>query len=227
MSTSSDLFKLLRLSSQTLPVGAFSYSQGLEWVVDCNQVKTEDDVYRWIQAMLFGPFSRYELPLIKRSTAAWSSGNYREIIELNEDYLATRETHELRSETLQIGFAFRSVIEDMEIGTDQSLSCLEEMNELTYPIAFSFCCASESADIRSVLSSYAWCFIENQTIVAMKTIPLGQRAGQRLLTRLIPECEKAIDLAMEIKFEEWSNFAPLQAIASSRHEAQYSRLFRS
>ena len=107
MSTSSDLFKLLRLSSQTLPVGAFSYSQGLEWVVDCNQVKTEDDVYRWIQAMLFGPFAQYELPLIKRSTAAWSSGNFREVIELNEDYLATRETHELRSETLQIGFAFR------------------------------------------------------------------------------------------------------------------------
>jgi urease accessory protein len=202
------LARLLQLASPTLPVGAYSYSQGLEAAVEAGIVHDAASAERWIGDALELSIGRFEAPVLWRMLQGE---------DLDELFLASRETAELRAETLQMGHSLRKLIGDLDLG------CIVE-EEVTYPAAFAFAVAKMKIEAREALVAYLWSWLENQVLAAVKTVPLGQTAGQRMLLALGNQLERIAEEAMK---GEPRNFVPGLAVLSSRHETQYSRLFRS
>lgn len=221
------LVKLLRIASPALPVGAFSYSQGLEWAVESGCVSNEASARQWISSLLSNSIARFELPMLASLYRAWRDNDAALAASLNEEYLASRETAELRSESIQMGGALLTVLQTDGEHEAALLEPLSGIADVVFPNSFAFAAAAWQLELEDTLTAYAWSWLENQVTAAMKLVPLGQRAGQRLLAGLSPACTEAMRTAVSLPKGEWSNFAPLFAIACSRHETQYSRLFRS
>ena len=228
MNASLQLVRLLQLASPALPVGAYTYSQGLEWAVESGVIRDEATAGRWIADLLRHGIGRYEAPLVLALMAAWTATDVAEITRLNGEFLASRESAELRAETAQMGFSMRRLLRDLR---DEALAniatLLEDQPELAFPTVWAGIAATWNNDPQAALTAYLWSWAENQVMAALKAVPLGQAAGQRLLAELggrIPAV--AVD-ARKLPETEWSNFTPAFAIACARHETQYSRLFRS
>ena len=222
------LVRLLQLASPALPVGAYTYSQGLEWAVESGVIRDEASAGRWIADLLGHGIGRYEAPLVAALMSAWTAGKHAEIRRLNAEFLASRESFELRAETVQMGFSLRRLIRDLR---DERLACvaeqLETLPEVAFPVAWSGVAAQWGIPIDAALTAYLWSWAENQVMAALKAVPLGQASGQRLLAGLGSQIP-AIAADARVRPEAaWSNLAPAFAIACARHETQYSRLFRS
>jgi len=221
------LARLMRLASPALPIGAFSYSQGLEWAVESGQVSDQDSAQEWIGSVLAGSMARFELPMLARFSQAWVENDAGTVARLNEEFLASRETAELRDESVHMGRALRIVLVADGEFERSVLAPLEAIEMPVFPNSFAFAVARWKLALTDAATSYIWSWLENQVTAAIKLVPLGQTAGQRILAHLTPACASAVDTALSIRPEDWSNFSPLFAIASSRHEQQYTRLFRS
>jgi urease accessory protein len=218
------LLRLLQLSSPALPVGAYSYSQALEWAVEEGTVKDADSARAWIEDALRFSIARFEAPLWWRLFHAWTRGDVEAAVRWDELFLASRESAELRAETVQMGYSLRLLLVDLG---EIDVAPLQRMEEISYPTVAAFAAARWEVEARTGLVAYCWAWAENQTMAALKAVPLGQVAGQRLLSALLPIIENAVDEALILDDEQLSNFTPGLAIASSLHETQYSRLFRS
>jgi urease accessory protein len=199
-----NLARLLQLASPTLPVGAYSYSQGLEAAVEAGIVKDAASAERWIADVLALTVARSDAPLLWRML----NGEDR-----NEVFIASRETAELRAETLQMGHSLRILLQQFGLRVPEG--------EIAFPTAYALAARSWDIDPRAAFVAYLWSWLENQVMAAVKLVPLGQTAGQKILLSLGPRLEECA------REREFSNFAPGLAILSSRHETQYSRLFRS
>lgn len=225
------LARLLQLASPALPVGAYSYSQGLEAAVEAGTIVDAATASLWIADALSLNQARFEAPLWCRLQAAWRAGDHTGVRDLNDWFVATRETAELRAETLQMGYSMRRLF--VELGAGQggfdadALAELEGMGELAFPAAFTFAVAQWDIPARDALIAYLWSWLENQVMAALKAVPLGQTDGQRILIALGERLAAIADQALLADPAAFANFAPGLAIASSRHETQYSRLFRS
>ena len=220
----SALPQLLRLASPMLPVGAYAYSQGMEWAVEEGTIKDEASALDWIADLLHFNVGRLEAPLWRRLYRAWQERDVDSARHWNERFIAIRETAEFRAETLQMGGALKAVLDSThEIDT----SLLDQIEAPAFPTAFSFAAHGLGVPLREGLTGYLWEWGENQVSAAMKLVPLGQSSGQRILVKLIALLPEIADSAIGMADEGLSNFAPALAIASSRHETQYTRLFRS
>jgi urease accessory protein len=222
------LVRLLQLASPALPVGAYTYSQGLEWAVESGVIRDEASAGRWIADLLGHGIGRYEAPLVAALMEAWTAAGHAEIRRLNAEFLASRESFELRAETVQMGFSLRRLIRDLR---DERLAFvaeqIETLPEVAFPVAWSGVAAQWGIPIEAALTAYLWSWAENQVMAALKAVPLGQASGQRLLAGLGSQIP-AIAADARVRPEAaWSNLAPAFAIACARHETQYSRLFRS
>lgn len=222
------LARLLQLASPALPVGAYTYSQGLEWAVEAGWIKDEASAGRWISDLLEHGVGRFEAPLLARLMAAWAAGDGAEIERLNADFLASRESAELRAETAQMGFSLVRLIKDLrDPSLEATLVRLAALPEVAFPTAWAGIAAAWGIAPLPAVSAYLWSWAENQVMAALKAVPLGQAAGQRLLASLGARIPAVAETALVLPEADWSNFTPAFAIASSRHETQYSRLFRS
>jgi urease accessory protein len=215
--------KLLQLVSPSLPVGAYSYSQGLEAAIEARGVKDEASALQWIGDVLSLSLGGMEAPVFLRLADAWSRGNAAQVQLWNEYFVASRESAELRAETLQMGYSLRRLLRDLAL----DVAPLDRHEELAYPTAFTFATAHWHIDAQEALAAYLFAWIENQVLAAIKAVPLGQTAGQRMLLALGESVAPAVAHARECADDDLGNFAPGLAILSSRHETQYSRLFRS
>jgi len=218
------LARLLRLASPALPVGAFSYSQGLEWAVEAGSVSDEASAAHWIGSLLRGNFARFELPMVIALQDAWRHDDIEGVQRLNAEYIATRESAELRAETTQTGSALRAAL---AAGEGRDAAPLNAFETLAFPTAFAFAAAAWQIPAGEAALACAFSWVENQVTAAIKLVPLGQSAGQRMLAALSRDMVEAVETALHLNADEWSNFAPLYAIASCKHETQYTRLFRS
>jgi len=222
------LARLLQLASPALPVGAYTYSQGLEWAVESGVIRDEATAGCWISDLLTHGIGRYEAPLVSALMAAWLAGSTSEIVRLNAEFLASRESAELRAETAQMGFSLARLVRDLR---DPALSGVEStlggMPEIGFPTGWSGIAAVWRINPEAALVAYLWSWAENQVMAALKAVPLGQAAGQRLLAELGGKIPSVAVDAKNRPENEWSNFTPAFAIACARHETQYSRLFRS
>ena len=239
MNTGVTLTRLLQLASPLLPVGAFAYSQALEAAVENGTIADAHGAKRWILDCLELGLARFEAPIVLRLHAAWTRDDMDSVRRWNTRFLATRESAELRAETVQMGFSLRRLMLDLATGAgDKStpadmqfsragLAELEAIEPLSYPAAFSFAAAQWKIGVRDALTAYLWSWCENQVSAAMKSVPLGQVAGQRILVAAQEAVARAAMKAQAIADEDLANVLPALAIASARHETQYSRLFRS
>ena len=220
------LLQLIWLASPALPVGGFSYSEGLEAAVERAGVATESIASDWLSDQLQLSLARSDLPVIAQAVAAWRSDHLLRIGQLNDWVLQTRETCELRAQTEQMG---RSLVEWLRNHDGTSAAKVAACAQLppTYPVAFALAAAQTGAGVRDCLLAYAFGWAENMVQAALKSVPLGQSSGQRILARLSRTIPVAVESAMALGDDERQSFSPMLAILSSQHEIQYSRLFRS
>lgn len=223
------LVRLLQLASPALPVGAYTYSQGLEWAVECGAVRSEAEAGRWIGDLLECNIACFEAPLMARQCAAWAAGEDAEVARLNDDFLASRETAELRAETAQMGYSLTRLLLELDAfaGLPGWRERLQRVDSPAFPTAWSAAAAAWTVPAEQALAAYLWAWLENQVMAALKAVPLGQSAGQRLLATLGATIPRLAAAAQALPEAQWCNYTPGLALASSRHETQYTRLFRS
>ena len=222
------LIRLLQLASPALPVGAYTYSQGLEWAVESGRVSDESSAGQWIGDLLSRSIGRFEAPLLVQLMLHWANGHTEEIQRLNADFLASRESAELRAESLQMGYSLNRLLDDLrdpELAPTRAV--LSELPEIAFPTVWAGLAAAWQIETLAAVSAYLWSWAENQVMAALKAVPLGQAGGQRLLAELGRSIPAVAEIAMQLPEAAWSNFTPAFAICSVRHETQYSRLFRS
>ena len=221
------LVRLLQLVSPTLPVGAYSYSQGLESVVEAGIVRNAGDAEKWIGAVLEYSVERMEAPSLLRLIESWSARDEVAVARWNDLFLASRETAELRAETLQMGYSLKRLLMELEGQDEKARVPLDCMEEMAFPTAFAFAVAQWHIPAQPALVAYLWAWLENQVIAAIKLVPLGQTDGQRILLALGERLRAVAERAATVADDDLGAFVPHLAILSSRHETQYSRLFRS
>ncbi|MFX1762763.1 urease accessory protein UreF [Paraburkholderia sp. A1RI-2L] len=222
-----ELTALLHLASPALPIGAFSYSQGLEAAIDAGLVANADDAAHWIAGGLANVLAPGELPFIAHQLERWRTHDADALIEVNEEFVASRESAELRRETSQMGWSLRQLCAQLEWGDAARRATLECMTPIAQPTAFAFAAFAHDASADATLAAYAFSWVENQVAAALKAVPLGQVAGQRIVVALRPAIESAVARALATPPDALNTFAPQLGILSARHESQYSRLFRS
>jgi len=228
------LLQLIWLASPALPVGGFSYSEGLEAAILRVQATPENIANAsnnnwlagWLGDQLQLTLARSDLAVIAHAIPAWRTGDLSRITGLNDWLLQTRETSELRAQTGQMGRSLCNWLRNHD-GIDAALLAHCEQLPPTYPVAFALAAAQLVAGIRDCLLTYTFGWAENMVQAAIKSVPLGQTAGQRILARLSQHIPAAVQTAMDLPDDERQAFSPMLAILSSQHETQYSRLFRS
>ncbi len=221
------LVGLLHLASPALPIGGFSYSQGLEGAVECRFVRDGETAREWIRNGLEIILAANELPVVAILHRAWERQNYAEVNLHNAWFLASRESLELRLETEQMGWSLAQLAMSLEWHDNNRRTALRDMKPIGLPAAFAFAAGALGIDVESCVTAYCFSWIENQVAAAIKAIPLGQVAGQRILFGMHSIVPNVVLRAINTGPDQVSTFAPQLAIISSRHATQYSRLFRS
>ena len=214
------LAKLLQLASPTLPVGAYSYSGRLEAACESGIVNDAASAERWIGDVLEFSVARMEAPILHALIRSFDENDARGTQELNQRFMASRETAELRAETVQMGYSMKRLFADLGLGE-------VPLAEPAFPAAYAFAASRWKIDPDAALQAYLWAWLENQVMAAVKAVPLGQTDGQRILLSLGGRLPALTEKAKAMKEEDTGNFAPGLAMLSARHETQYSRLFRS
>lgn len=220
------LLQLIWLASPALPVGGFSYSEGLEAAVDNGLVSDEQSATRWLVDQLHLTQSRADLAVLAQAVAGWRANDIARVRELNDWMLQTRETQELRLQTVQMGRSLLVWLQNHDTASTEQLAACAAL-EPSYPVAFALAAANTQASVRDCVLSLAFGWAENMVQSAIKSVPLGQSSGQRILAKLAKEIPAAVEHALALQDNERQAFSPMLAILSSRHETQYSRLFRS
>lgn len=239
------LSRLLQLASPLLPVGAYSYSQGLEWAIESGDVYDQSTAMQWLHALLHGYLLRFELPILFRLFECWRRQDIAGVRFWDADFQAGRDSAETLAETRQMGYSLRRLLLEMDLldaaftSQLQALSATDGVqgnqhhkgfhaeHQPAFPTVFAAIAVHWQLSPAETLHGYAWSVVENQVSAAMKAVPLGQVAGQRLLLQLGDMLPEVVEKAIQLDDASMSNFNPGLSIASCQHETQYTRLFRS
>lgn len=221
---SQSLLSLLHISSPALPIGAFAYSQGLEYALDSGWCQSPAQVQEWLQDNLRYGLGCLDLPIYVRCYRAWQAKDFDDLASWNEILLAFRETRELYLEDVQVGGAYRQ----WHLGQDSNRAALLDHCEKPSVVAMSALAAVlAEIDLSEALLGFSWGWAENQIACASKAMPMGQTDGQKILRQLIPQLAEVCEMAQTVEDNDIGTGLMGVALASSWHEHQYSRLFRS
>ncbi|MGO9932680.1 MAG: urease accessory protein UreF [Steroidobacteraceae bacterium] len=215
------------MASQAIPIGGYSHSHGLEAAIESGLIRNEAELQRWITDVLLFSMGSYELPSLMDMGEAWLANDHEALSRLNRGFLATRESAELRAATVQMGFSMRALLAALPDLPDTLVRTLQMMEEPSLPCVWSGAAAAWSITAADSAAAYLWSWAENQVLVAMKSVPMGQSSGQRVLLNMGSQIARLAEHWPAPDDDTRSNFAPGLAILSARHETQYSRLFRS
>lgn len=222
--TDLSLLKLLQLSSPTLPVGAFAYSQGLESAIECGLITDRKTLQAWLNDTLTLSLKMVDLPLFKRLYQCWDNNDFEGAMSWNKTLQAQRETSELREEDHHLGLALARLLNDLGI---QQAKELKTQKNLCFLSLFTLAACEWNIELEQAANGFIWSWLDNQIAAAIKLVPLGQTDGQRVLSGLLPLIPETVRQGLAIDDEEIGASLPMMAILSSQHETQYSRLFRS
>ncbi len=218
------LLRLLQLASPTLPVGAYAYSGGLEHAVSAGWVTDEDSAREWIRGVMMRGLSTLDVPVLRRLHAAWSSEREDEACQWSAFLLACRESAELRAEDQHLGTAMARLLADLGIETARPWA---GHAHCTWAAMFSLAAYCWRIEAEAMQQAYLWSWCENQVAAAIKLVPLGQTAGQRILHACSEAIVVGIRHAATLTDDDLGHGLPGLALGSALHETQYSRLFRS
>jgi urease accessory protein len=219
--------RLLQLASPALPVGAYSYSQGLEWAIESGAVSDVASAQHWIEDHLRFVFAAFEAPTYVAAFEAWKLCDREQLLALNQSFIAARESSEPRAETLQVGFSYAAWCREVAPLSDAQRDALAALEAPCAPVSAALAACACGLAAREGLMAYVFGFAENQVMVLAKALPLGQIAAQKMLFALSEAVSACVETALSLPQDEWSSASPLLAIAQMKHETQYSRLFRS
>jgi urease accessory protein len=221
------LLRLIWLASPALPVGAFSYSEGLEAAVDAGLVVDEASARAVLLDQLLLVQARSELAVAAAAFDAWQRADGQRLHALNRWVACTRECAELRLQTEQMGRSLADWLrqrhpDDARVGT---LAALRPAP--TWPLAGALAGVLSGAPREAALLALAFGWAENAVQAAVRAVPLGQSAGQRILAALAEAIPQAVAQALASDDATRQAYTPMLAVLGARHETQYSRLFRS
>ncbi|MCQ2045544.1 urease accessory protein UreF [Stutzerimonas stutzeri] len=218
---------LLRLASPQLPIGGYSYSQGLEMAVENGWVNDSDSARRWLEDQLRLNLARFEAPLLLAHCEAAAQDDWPRLLQLAAEHRASRETRELQLESRQMGYSLTQLLDGLPELDQPARDCLAAADEPGLALAWALAARAWQITPADAVTAWLWGWLENQLAVLMKTLPLGQQAAQRLTSQLLPVLSQAQRDASELPEAAWGS-APLGLVLTSMaHERQYSRLFRS
>ncbi|GIU13807.1 urease accessory protein UreF [Shewanella sp. MBTL60-007] len=216
--------RLYQLISPSLPVGGFTYSQGLEWAIEQGWVSTADALEEWLKSQMLESLTHLELPILVRIQGYLAASEYAQAQAWCHYLTASRETKELRLEEYQRGIAYAQLLPKLGLTLTPELKTMVQTSQLA---AFALAINQWQIPLEKALGGYLWSWLENAVVVGIKLVPLGQSVGQQLLMSLASCIPAAVDKALTIQDDEIGSFTPAQVMASCRHEHQYTRLFRS
>lgn len=217
------LLRLFQLVSSALPVGAFSYSQGLETAVEHEWVVDASSTMDWVHGILDNTLKQLDAPILLRLFDSWANQKIESARYWNDYLLASRETRELREEDCQLGSALAKLLDGLQL--EWSNHWLKK--ETTFSAPYSFASVKWSISKKSMIHGYLWSWMENQVLAAVKLVPLGQLAAQKILYTLADEIPGMVEFAFSVDDQHIGASLPIVTLASSNHETQYCRLFRS
>lgn len=218
---------LLRLASPQLPIGGYSYSQGLEMAVENGRVSDPLGARRWLEDQLLLNLARFEAPLLLAHCEAAAQDDWPRLLQLAEEHRASRETRELQLESRQMGYSLTQLLDGLPELDQPARDCFAAAGEPGLAIAWALAARAWRITPTDALAAWLWGWLENQLAVLMKTLPLGQQAAQRLTSQLLPVLSQAQQQASELPEREWGSAPFGLVLTSMAHERQYSRLFRS
>ncbi len=217
------LTRLMQLISPSLPIGGYSYSQGIEWAVETGWISTADDLYQWLEGLLNTNMRYLELPVLQRMLRAWVEPDIDCLNNWNEHLIASRETAELRLEETNRARAFSQLL----------VSLIPEARQVdptlwrTQTACYSFACQRWNIEFDAAAHGFLWSWLENLVLSAVKIIPLGQTDGQKTVFKLASIIPDIVKQARHVADDDIGASSMALAIASAQHETQYTRLFRS
>ncbi len=218
------LLKLLQLSSPTLPIGAFAYSQGLEAAVESAYVDSRKSCKKWLIDTLRHSIQQTDIPIFSRLYSSWVNNDIEQVNYWNQFLRAQRETQELRDEDQQLGIALARLLFDLGMNEAEQWKKNPNTSFLTL---FTLAAVKWQIRCEEACTGYIWSWLDNQVAAAIKLVPLGQTDGQRILSSSIKQIPEIVSTGLSIPNEDIGASLPMLAILSSQHETQYSRLFRS
>jgi urease accessory protein len=227
MISAAQLLHLLQFASPALPVGAYSYSQGLEAAIEQGEVRDAASARAWIAAQLHDVIALWDAPVCWRLMQAFTRRDAQQVQELSGRAIASRDTSEFRAESVQMGYSLRKLIEELGIADEGALAMLQAEHDVPLPTAYACAVAALGIPHEEALLAMLFAWAENQVLVCVKSIPLGQVAGQKILLALAPALQAAAQQARNLADEDLSNWAPGLSLLSMQHEVQHGRLYRS
>lgn len=223
------LLNLLQLASPTLPVGAYSYSDGLEMLVEKEVINNPKSLKHWLEQELRYGAIRLEAAVMVRAYRSATNNNFDDLGYWNAWLSAAKETAELRSQSQQMGNSLMRLMLGLQhpIGTSLAELATAAGSPCNYAIAFGIAAATWQIDITSVILGYLHSWASNLIGAGVKLVPLGQTAGQQLLLELNSNIAAASQEILTLEDDDLSSCGWGLALASMAHETQYTRLFRS
>lgn len=221
------LNRLLQLCSANLPVGGFSFSQGLEFAVEKGWVNSAESTENWVGTNLAESIATTDLAILARLFNAIEKHNKAEFLYWNNHLLACRESAELHLADVAMGKALVRLLTQLDAIDSSDYQDWLSLDEISFVSSFALSAHLCGLDKEASQSGYCWTFIDNQIAAATKLVPLGQTQAQNLLFSLSEKVESAVALANELSDEQIGGSLPRVAMASAWHETQYTRLFRS
>ncbi|WP_414550812.1 urease accessory protein UreF [Anabaena sp. CCY 0017] len=223
--TDPNFLYILQLASPSLPVGAYSYSEGLEMLVEKGIISDQVSLKHWLEAELHYGAVRLDAAVMVRSVKSATIGDISGLCRWNMWLSAARETQELRASSWQMGRSLTQLLGKLQPDIIPLVNAVG--NPCNYAIAFGIAVTHWQIDIKAALLAYLHNWASNLITAGVKLIPLGQTAGQKLLLELQPLISTAVAEILALKDDELSCCSWGLSLASMQHETQYTRLFRS
>lgn len=216
--------RLNQLLSPVLPVGAYSYSQGLEWAVQDSWITTGEGFSLWLDELIQGPLAQQELPLLRNLYRSFLNEDIESIRCWSQTALAFRDTAELRAEELARAIAYLRVVDNLPYAIDSRYRSSLEKTPLA---TIAWACVQWKIELAPLLNAFAYNWLDAYVVNGVKIIPLGQSEGQALLHAKLPLLTQAVEISLNLPDESIGFSVPSVSMASCLHESQYSRIYRS
>ncbi|MBL6458715.1 urease accessory protein UreF [Belnapia sp. T6] len=221
------LYRLLAWLSPAYPVGAYTYSHGLETAVEDGVVRDRASLLDYIRTVLLAGAGRVDGALLAAAWRGAVAGDDPALDEVAELAAAWRGSAELALETMAQGTAFTSVTQSAWPEARFAAFAARHPRNLAHPVAFGAAAGFGGLPLRPALTGWLAAFAANLVSAGVRLVPLGQTDGQIATAALHPIVEQATDAALAADLDRLGTAAPALDLFSMRHETQYTRLFRS